>query len=67
VAWYGQVGIVPFNKSTRNLIPYLDKPEVEELLAVPDCTTKVGQRNYALLLFLYNSGARASGAASLSR
>lgn len=65
VAWYGQVRTVPFKKSTRKLIPYLDKPEVEALLAVHDCTTKVGQRNYALLLFLYNSGARASEAANL--
>jgi integrase/recombinase XerD len=65
VAWYGQVRTVPFKKSTRKLIPYLDKPEVEALLAVPDCTTKVGRRNYALLLFLYNSGAPASEAANL--
>ena len=34
-------------------------------MAVPNCTTKVGQRNYALLLFLYNTGARASEAANL--
>ena len=65
VAWYGQVRTVPFKKSARKLIPYLDKPEVEALLAVPDCTTNVGRRNYALLLFLYNSGARASEASNL--
>ena len=65
VAWYGQVRTVPFKKSTQKLIPYLDKPEVEALLAVPDCRTELGRRNYALLLFLYNSGARASEAANL--
>jgi len=65
VAWYGGVRTVPFKKTTRRLIPYLDKPEVDALLAVPDRATKVGRRNYALLLFLYNSGARVSEAANL--
>lgn len=66
VAWYGEVKTVPFKKTTRNLICYLEKSEVEALLAVPDCTTTTGQRNHALLLFLYNSGARASEAAGLA-
>src|SRR5229473_678666 len=65
VAWYGEIRNVPFKKTTRGLIPYLDKPEVEALLEVPDCTTRVGHRNYVFLLFLYNSGARASEAANL--
>jgi site-specific recombinase XerD len=65
VAWYGEIRNVRFKKTTRGLIHYLDKPEVEALLAAPDCTTSVGQRNYVLLLFLYNSGARASEAANL--
>jgi integrase/recombinase XerD len=41
------------------------REEVEALLAIPDRTTIAGQRNHALLLFLYNSGARASEAAGL--
>jgi integrase/recombinase XerD len=53
VAWAGE------------LVSYLDKHEVEALLATPDRTTAHGQRNYALMLFLYNSGARASEAANL--
>jgi len=65
VAWYGELRHVCFKKTIRGLVPYLDKPEVEALLAVPDCTTSVGRRNYVLLLFLYNSGARASEAANL--
>jgi integrase/recombinase XerD len=65
VAWYGEVRTVAFKKTTRKLIPYLEKPEVESLLASPDRTTNVGRRNYALLLFLYNSGARVSEAANL--
>ena len=65
VAWAGEVRTVPFKKTVRELVSYLDKHEVEALLATPDRTTVHGQRNYALLLFLYNSGARASEAANL--
>jgi len=65
VAWYGELRNVRFKKTMRGLVPYLDKPEVEALLAVPDCATSLGRRNYVLLLFLYNSGARASEAANL--
>lgn len=65
VAWYGDIKTVPFKKTIRNLICYLEKSEVEALLAIPDRTTIAGQRNHALLLFLYNSGARASEAAGL--
>jgi site-specific recombinase XerD len=65
VGWYGEIKTVPFKRTARALIPYLDKPEVEALLSVPDRSTVSGRRNYALLLFLYNSGARASEAAHL--
>ena len=65
VAWSGEVRTVPFKKTIRKLVSYLEKEEIEALLAVPDRTTAQGQRNYSLLLFLYNSGARASEAANL--
>jgi integrase/recombinase XerD len=65
VAWCGEVRTVPFKKTSHRLISYLEKPEIEALLNAPDRTTTQGQRNYALLLFLYNSGARASEAANL--
>ncbi|MGH9436981.1 MAG: tyrosine-type recombinase/integrase [Terriglobia bacterium] len=66
VAWCGEVRTVHFKKTARGLVGYLDKPEIEALLSVPDRTTPIGQRNYALLLFLYNSGARVSEVADLS-
>ncbi len=65
VGWSSEIRTVPFKKTMRKLVSYLENPEVEALLAVPDRTTAPGQRNYALLLFLYNSGARASEAANL--
>ena len=65
VAWCSQVRSVPFKKATRAVIGYLEKDELDALLRVPDRCTVLGARDYALLLFLYNSGARADEAASL--
>ena len=44
-------------------VDYLEKREMEALLRVPDRRTPQGARDYGLLLFLYNTGARASEAA----
>lgn len=63
VEWCGQVRAVPFKKAPRALITYLEKPEMDALLAAPDTATAQGRRDYALLLFLYNTGARADEAA----
>ena len=52
LAWCSAIRIIPFKKSTQTVIPYLDKAEMEALLAAPDRTTPQGQRDYALLLFL---------------
>jgi site-specific recombinase XerD len=65
VARAGEVRTIPCKKTVRELVSYLDKHKVEALLATPDRTTAHRQRHYALLLFLYNSGARASQAANL--
>jgi len=65
IAWCAQIRAVPFKRVARPMIGYLDKPEIDALLAAADQTTAQGQRDYALLLFLYNAGARASEAAQL--
>ncbi len=65
IVWSGQIRLIPIKKTTKVVIPYLDKPEMEALLAGPDRRTSQGQRDYALLLFLYNTGARADEAAQL--
>jgi integrase len=49
-------------QSLRSFLPYLEKRELDALLDAPDRSTERGHRNYAVLLFLYNSGARASEA-----
>jgi integrase/recombinase XerD len=53
VEWCGQVRSVPFKKAPKALVTYLDM------------TTAQGCRDHALLLFLYNAGARADEAAQI--
>lgn len=65
IAWSGTIRAVPFKKAGKLMMPYLDKSEMNALLAAPDTKTAQGCRDYALLLFLYNSGARASEAAQV--
>ena len=64
IAWCGQIRSVPFQKARQTVIPYLDKPHMDALLATPDQTAQ-GRRDHAWLLFLYNSGTRAEEAAQL--
>jgi site-specific recombinase XerD len=65
IAWATQIRSIPFKRTARPMIGYLDRPEMDALLAAPDRRSPQGERDYALLLFLYNSGARASEAAQL--
>ena len=58
-----QIQGIPLKRTAPPVMDYLDKPEIDALLAVPDRRRPQGQRDYALLLFLYNTGARASEAA----
>jgi integrase/recombinase XerD len=44
----------------------MEKDELDGLLGAPDRTSEQGRRDYALLLFLYNSGARATEAARVA-
>ena len=65
VEWCGQVRTIPLKKAAPPPVGYLEKPEIDALLGAPDPTTAQGRRELAVLLFLYNSGARASEAAGL--
>ncbi len=66
IAWCGEIRRIPFKKTVQPGVPYLEKSEMDALLSAPDRATNQGRRDYALLLFLYNSGARASEAAGLT-
>lgn len=63
--WCRQVMMIPFKRAQRTLITYLEKYEMDALLNAPDKQNGLGRRDHALLLFLYNTGARAGEAAQL--
>jgi integrase/recombinase XerD len=65
IEWCGQIRSIPFKKTGKAVVAYLEKAEMDALLAAPDRRTAQGRRDYALLLFLYNAGVRASEAAQL--
>ena len=66
LAWCMEIRSIPFKKAAKTVIGYLEKAELDALLRTPDRRTVLGARNHALLLFLYNSGARADEAARLA-
>jgi len=59
VQWCGEIRSIPFKRSPRPLVNYLEKAEMDSMRAAPDRSRAQGRRDHALLLFLYNSGARA--------
>jgi integrase/recombinase XerD len=64
--WCAAIRAIVFKRGARVPVGYLEKNEIDALLDAPDNTTWIGTRDRALLLFLYNSGARASEAAQLT-
>ena len=66
LAWCSGIRAVPFKKTAKTAIGYLEKAEMNALLSQPDRRTSLGVRDHALLLFLHNSGARADEAAKLT-
>ena len=66
IPWCGEVRAVPFKRYDRLGVCYLDKPEIDALLAAPDRTTEQGRRDHGVLLFLYNTDARAGEAAEVA-
>src|ERR1700730_3241389 len=55
-----QVLAIPTKRADRRLIGYLTRPEMDAILATPSTQKWIGKRDYALLLTLYNTGARIS-------
>lgn len=65
--WCGQIVSIPFKKTSQSVITYLEKSEIDALLDVSkEGITPQQRRDHALLLFLYNTGARADEAAQLA-
>jgi site-specific recombinase XerD len=51
---------LPAKREDKKLVGYLTREEIDALLAIPNRSKWVGRRDYALLLTMYNSGARVS-------
>jgi integrase len=65
LAWAIELRAIPCKKTVPLAIGYLEKPELDAVLQAPNRQTAQGRRDYAVLLFLYNTGARADEAARL--
>jgi integrase/recombinase XerD len=62
-----QVMAIPIKRGDKRQVHYLSRDEVKALLAAPDRTVWSGRRDHALLLTLYNTGARVSEIIALRR
>src|SRR5207237_3470210 len=61
-----QIHNIPLRRTLQPTVTYLEQAEIDAVLATPDRTAFQGQRDDALLLFLYNTGARATEAARIT-
>ena len=62
---YTSVLAIPSKKARQRPSTYLEADDVRAIIAKPDRQTDDGWRDYALLLFLYNCGARVAEATAL--
>lgn len=67
VAVATRVLAIPVKRFDRPLVQHLTRAEVDAIMAAPDRATQAGRRDHALLLTLYNTGARVSEIAQLRR
>lgn len=58
---------IPIKREDKKLVGSLTRPEIDALIAAPDPSSWIGRRDHALLLTMYNSGARVSEITSLKR
>lgn len=62
---YGRILALPAKRAPIRVVPYLEPEDVRAVIAATDGPTAMHRRDRALLLFLYNSGARVSEALAL--
>ena len=62
---YMRVLAIPAKKARQRPATYLEPEDARLIIGMPDKRTPDGWRDYTLLLFLYNSGARVSEAAGM--
>lgn len=62
---YGRILAIPTKRSAPGLITYLEPDEVRAIIEAIEGGTPLGRRDRALLLLLYNTGARISEALAI--
>lgn len=58
IAQCTEITRIPVKKTSQPVMCYMDAEEIAAILGEPDRSRLEGQRDYALLAFLYNTGAR---------
>ncbi|HET6761924.1 MAG TPA: tyrosine-type recombinase/integrase [Gemmatimonadaceae bacterium] len=58
IAQCAEIARIPVKKMSRPAMCYMDAEEIAAILREPDRLSLEGQRDHALLAFLYNTGAR---------
>jgi integrase/recombinase XerD len=64
---YGRILAIRTKRATRRTVAYLEPEEARAVIATVDTSSPRGRRDHALLLLLYNTGARVSEALALRR
>ena len=64
---YSQILSIPIKKAPKNTIAYFSLKEIEILLNMPNPSNKYGFRDYILLFFMYETGARVSEVANVTK
>jgi integrase/recombinase XerD len=62
---YGRIMAIRTKRATHRAVAYLEPEEARALIAAVDTSSPRGRRDHALLLLLYNTGARVSEALTL--
>lgn len=66
-AQIARVLAIPAKQTTRGLVPFLNRTEVDAILAAPDRSTWSGRRDHALILLAVQTGLRLSELTGLQR
>ena len=49
---------IPFKRTQKHGVDYLEEEEIEAVLSAIDCSTRDGRRDYVLLATMFNTGGR---------
>lgn len=55
---WGRILGIPQKKASKTIVPYLTEEDLKILFRQPDLNSEEGRRDYALLIFMYDTAAR---------